>query len=368
VTVDRTSLVSYPTEYEKIAEDVSKNLIQEVISITREHISKHNLTEGEVEYDLLWKFIFDKIGFADSIFINELSYTDYGNILWPGIEKAINEKISIKTFLKRKNLEFMNYKLSTLDTLTEKLILFKLCSAKQIDVTQDSVKCESEALYKVPFIGKRNDLDHNKLLIKSDSWPEKYSEFDIVSTLFPLIPETLFNAIGNYDGRNVNDRVKVVHSYSNGITAFFDQDPVLVNETLGLYNPDSSFFREDINRVYQFHSKRANFGLMEINNRHGDRNSKERNIITAFVAPRELSDVEKENLEKIKVKDQSYYNGVTNGWSILVTGGRNHNNIIIMPGKKSRKELSSALLDEFWKENKDIKFFYLNGEEMKKLD
>ena len=41
LTVDRTSLVSYPEEYEKIAEDISKKLIQEVIAITKQHISKH---------------------------------------------------------------------------------------------------------------------------------------------------------------------------------------------------------------------------------------------------------------------------------------------------------------------------------------
>jgi molecular chaperone HtpG len=190
VTVDRTSLVSYPSEYEKIAEDLSKKLIQEVISITRDHISKHNLKEGEAEYELLWKFIFEKIGFADSIFINELSYTEYGNILWPGIEKATNEKISIKAFLKRKS---------------------------------------------------------------------------------------------------------------------------------------------------------------------------------AFVAPRDLAEPEKETLEKLRTKDQSYYNGVTNGWSILVTGKQSHN-VVILPGKKSRKELSSSLPDEFWEENKGLKFLYLNGEEMKKRD
>lgn len=365
VTVDRTSLVSYPAEYEKIAEDVSKKFIQEVIAITRQHISKYDLKEGEIEYDLLWKFIFDKIGFADSIFINELSYTDYGNILWKGIEKLTNEKISIKTFLKRTTLEFRNFKLSAVDKLTEKLILFKLFSATKIDVTNDSVKCESENLYKVPFIGKKNDLDHNKILIKADSWPEKYSEFDIVSTLFPLIPENLFNSISNYDGRKVNERVKVVHAYGNGITAFFDQDPVLVNETLGLYTPESSFFEREVNRVYQFHNKRATFGLMEINDRHRDRNSKRQFVITAFVAPRDLIDVEKEKLEKIKTKDPSYYNGVTNGWSILVTGSRSHN-MVILSGKKSRKELSSSLPDEFWEENKEIKFLYLTGEEMKR--
>lgn len=365
LTVDRTSLVNYPSEYEKIAEDISRKLIQEVISVTRQHISKHHLKEGELEYDLLWKFIFERVGFADSIFINELSYTDYGNILWPGIEKATKEKISIKDFLERAHLEFKDFNLSTLDKLTEKLILFKLISANKIDVTNESIKCESNGLYKAPFIGKKNDFEFNKILIKSDSWSEKYAEFDIVSSLFPLIPQHLFDALGNFEGTKVNDRVKIVHAYSNGITAFFDQDPLLVSETLGLYTPDSKLFEKETNRVYSFDKKRSTFGLMEINGRFGDRNSREQIVIVAFIAPRQLNDIEKGKLEEIKDKDKSYYNGVTNGWSILVTGTENHN-MIILPGNKTRKELSSVLPDEFWQKNKDIKFKYLNGEEMTK--
>lgn len=362
LTVDRISLVSYPSEYEKSAKEISKKLIQEVISKTREHISKHKLNKEELE--LLWKFVFDKIGFADTIFINELSYTDYGNIQWAGIETATKEKLSIKNFLKREKLEFENFNISSLDKLTEKLLLFKLVSADKIDVTSNSVKCETKKLYKAPFIGKRNDLNHTKILIKADSWDNKYSEFDIVSSLFPLIPEYLFNAIDDFERTKVNDRTKVVQAYGNGITAFFDQDPLLVNETLGLYTADSSPFEKNINKVYQFDKKRANFGLMEINDRFGDRNSKEQIVFTAFVAPRKLSNVEEEKLDELKTKDSSYYNGVTNGWSILVTGRRNHN-MIILSGKKSRKELSSALPTDFWKENNDIQFKYLNGKEMK---
>ncbi|MDP3929465.1 MAG: ATP-binding protein, partial [Bacteroidota bacterium] len=363
LTVDRTSLVSYPSEYEKIAEDISKKLIQEVISKTREHISKHSLRDGELE--LLWKFVFDKIGFADTIFINELSYTDYGDILWNGIEKATKEKLSIKDFLKKEDLVFKDFNFSRLDKLTEKLLLFKLISAKKIDVTIDGVKCKSKKLYKAPFIGKKNDLDHNKILIKADSWDNEYSMFDIVSSLFPLIPEHLFNAIGKYDGTKVNNRVKVVHNYSNGITAFFEQDSLLVNATLGLYTADSNLFEKSVNRVYQFDKKRANFALMEINSRFGNKNSSEQTVLTAFVAPRQLSDIEREKLEAIKDKDKSYYDGVINGWSILVTGRRNHN-MVILSGQKSREELSSALPDEFWDENKDVTFKYLNGQEMTK--
>lgn len=362
LTVDRTSLVSYPSEYEKNAEEISKRLIQEVISKTRNHISNYKLEQKELE--LLWKFVFEKIGFADSIFINELSYTNYGDIQWSGIEKSTGEKLSIKGFLEKSKLELKNFNISELDRLTEKLILFKLISADKIDVTSEAVKCETNKLYKAPFIGKRNDLDHNKILIKADSWNNEYSEFDIVSSLFPLIPKHLFDAVGGYEGTKVNDRTKIVHAYGNGITAFFDQDPLLVDESLGLYTADSRPFEKNINRIRQFDKKRASFGLMEINDRFGDRSSKSQIVLTAFVAPRELNEIEKEKLEELKTKNSSYYNGVINGWSMLVTGRHNHN-LIVLAGKKSRKELLSALPNDFWEENKDLEFKFLDGKEMK---
>ncbi len=361
LTVDRTSLVNYPSEYEKNAEEISKKLIQEVISKTRHHISKYNLEENELE--LLWKFVFDKIGFADSVFINELSYTDYGDIFWKGIKKATNEEISIKEFLKRENIEFKDFNFSTLDKLTEKLLLFKLISADKIDVKDDSVICESKQLFKATFIGKKNDLNFNKILIKSDSWADKFTEFDIVSSLFPLIPEHLFNAINDFERIKVNHRTKIIHAYGNGITAFFDQDPLLVHETLGLYTPDSNLFENETNRVYEFDKKRANFGLFEINERFGE-SIEQQIVLTAFIAPRELNESEKEKLEQLKDKDQSYYEGVTKGWSILVTGRKTHN-MVILPGNKSRKELSAVLSNEFWEENKGLTFKYLNGDEMK---
>ena len=362
LSVDRTSIVSYTSEIEKIAEEISKRLIKDVILKTRDHISKYELRQKELE--LLWKFVFEKIGFADSIFINELSNTDYGDIQWLGIEKVTGEKLSIKDFLERDKLEFKNFNVSKLDQLVEKLILFKLISADKIDVTNECIKCEAKKLNKAPFIGKRNDSNFNKILIKADSWNNEYSEFDIVSSLYPLIPERLFNAIRGIEGNKINDRTKIVHAYGNGITAFFDQDPLLVNEKFGLYTNNTRFFEKKVNRVNQFDNKRANIGLMEINDQFSDRNSKIQIVLTAFITPRELNELEMQSMDALKTDDSSYYNGVTTGWSILVTGKSNHN-LIILAGMKSREELSSALPNNFWEENKDIEFKFLDGKEMK---
>lgn len=360
LSVDRTSLVNYPLNYEEKAEDVSKKLIQEIISKTREHISRYELQERELE--LLWEFVFNKIGFADTVFINELSHTDYGDVFWAGIEKITQKKLSIKDFMEAEMLELKNFNLSTLDKLTEKMLLFKLISANKIFVTSNSVRCETKAISKAPFIGMKNDPDFNKILIKSDVWDDEYTEFDIVSSLSPLIPESLFDAIEPDDAIKINDRVKVVRDYSNRVTALFNQDPLLIKELLGLYESDTITFRRDINRVYEFEKKRASFGLTEINEKF-IRGSTEFFVLTAYVAPRELNNAESLKLEQIKSKDPSYYAGVTKGWSILVTG-RNTQNMVILPGKRSCQELSARLSDEFWDENKNITFKYLNGQEM----
>ncbi len=351
LTVDRTRLISYPSDHEKKAKEISNIFIKQVSSIVSEHITNYNLPIEELE--LLWEFVFDKVGFADVAFINALSMTDFGDIFLPKIEQTTNEKLSLKMFLEKENLEFKDFNFSTFDTLTKKPILLKLISAETIEITDDAIKCNVKRQYGAPFIGKKHNSSDKTLLIKADIWPHKYSEFDIVSSLYPLIPESLFDALAYENEWEIdenfvlNNRFKTIYNsdnlyYGGGspITNLFNQDPFLAYET--------------------FEVQRKPFDLFEIK-----QNFREPFVITAFIAPKQLTVLEKFYIEQKKEENESYYNGVTNGWSVLVTGQKSYNTVIL-PGKKSRDELSSALPEDFWISYHHTKFRYLNGEEMKK--
>ena len=83
-------------------------------------------------------------------------------------------------------------------------------------------------------------------------------------------------------------------------------------------------------------------------------------LLTAYIAPVNLTIDEKQKLEEYKETDPEYYKGVLEGWTILTTA-KAIDNTIVMPGKRERQELIDKLSDKFWEEYSDVKFKFLDG-------
>jgi len=359
LSVDRTSIVAYPVECEKEAEVLSLTVLKEILNKAKYHIERFNIEPDSPVFNLLWEYIFEKIGFADTLFINELSHTEYGEIVWKGIKTITGKDISIKNFLVSKEVELKEFNLASLDILTKKIILSKLISAKSIKVQKNSLFIDCEGFLNTNLIEKRNSISDHELLIKSDEWKVDNNEYDIVSNLYPLIPERLFNLLDKMHVQIVNERLKIVHAFSNGITAFFTQSPLLISETLGLYMTENSFGKKQ-NEIFNFERKCSRFALFELNERFYMNKQKEVYFLVVFISPRELTKEEEKELSKIEDKEVSYTKGVKEGWSILVTSMEKEN-IVIIPGKCSRKELVDRLSDDFWEEYKDVTFRFTDG-------
>ena len=85
-------------------------------------------------------------------------------------------------------------------------------------------------------------------------------------------------------------------------------------------------------------------------------------VLTAYIAPRELSDERIKELEVYKETNPSYYKGVTEGWSIIVTGEHdNKANTFIKAGKCTRNELVKLIPISFWEQYKDHVHVFPNG-------
>lgn len=87
----------------------------------------------------------------------------------------------------------------------------------------------------------------------------------------------------------------------------------------------------------------------------------------AYIAPTVLTPKDIELLKQIKESEPQYYEGVTNGWTLLVTN-MDIDNIIIQPGKVDRKTMIGYISDQFWEEYKDWSFTFLDGTKMMKPD
>lgn len=87
----------------------------------------------------------------------------------------------------------------------------------------------------------------------------------------------------------------------------------------------------------------------------------------AYISPASLTPRDIVLLESIKDSEPIYYDGVKNGWSLLVTN-MDIDNMIIRPGKVDRKTMIEQISSEFWNSYSDWTFKFLDGTEMKKPD
>ncbi len=367
LSVDRTSIIEYPTECEKVAEEMSRLLLKEILNTTLNHIVKYNLNSESNEFILVWEYVFAKIGFADTLFINELSDTEYGNIVWKNLNDKLEVNMSIRDFLESENIIVKSFNIMNTDILTEKLLLTKLISAQEVKVSGSNILIRQEKLLKTNLIPRRNTYSEHQLLICADMWDIFDSNFDLVSNLYPLIPKKLFDLLGNTHNRKIKDKIIQGHVLSNGIQSLFSQNPLLINVGLGLYMKRDSHFRNRTNEVYNFENKRSKFWLHELNINTYGQIQNEIYVLLVFINPIELTKDQNDSLEKYINDDPSYVKGVREGWSLLATS-KDIDNIIICPGKTTREHLVSLISDEFWDEYKDCTFKFTDNTIMKKIE
>lgn len=100
---------------------------------------------------------------------------------------------------------------------------------------------------------------------------------------------------------------------------------------------------------------------------NGDVDCKEyRLVLTAYIAPKRLSIEEKKDVDKFKKSNPSYYKGVTEGWSLIVTSEPDEKmNTFIKAGKCTRKKMVQLLPQSFWKKYSDHIHIFPNGKLLK---
>ena len=198
-------------------------------------------------------------------------------------------------------------------------------------------------------------------LVPAPDDSECFKEYDLISNLYPLVPERLTKALIRYERINMEikgARAYRVSDYSNAYTALFNQDARTIHPVHGLYSIDRHFERESETYINAFDNKRSNFQFFDFG--YDRMQDKKGMMLFAYVAPRELTP--KDQVEIVKFRDTlpDYYQGVMEGWTVLITAMR-IDNLIVLPGKRTRAEMISKLSPEFWEEYKDFEFRFLDG-------
>ncbi|WP_407531869.1 HD domain-containing protein [Elizabethkingia meningoseptica] len=357
ISVDRKSIINYPEECEESVEEISLEYIKQTVEITKEHIKKYNILDDSLEFNLMWDYVFDRINFADILFINELSETEYGDIQNRELSRVVGKNISINDFVNSKKVNLQNFHFGKLSLLTQKLLLSKLISSDSIDVVNEIVEVNMKKFNK-NFISKNGyEFSEDKLLFKAKRWDVFNEDYDLITDLFPIIPAKLFDKLDGYHVEKISDTIISIHNYSNGLLGVFLQSPLLIHSKLGMYIGQRSYNKST--NIYNFDNKRSNITIFELNDRYSLRQEKKAFVLMAFISSIELSESDKQAL--LKYQDETdYIKGTKEGWSLLITSMEKEN-VIIIAGKATREDLVNKLSDNFWEEYRDYEFKFTDG-------
>ncbi|PFP05758.1 HD domain-containing protein [Bacillus thuringiensis] len=359
ISVDRNNITKLSDSLVKQFEELAVLVVEKIIQSVQLHLKQYDGLLTKKQKLIMWDYIFKKF---DSLTELLIKYTVEISADLPLVDISLflEEHYNVTNFVTREVVEFNKLDLRYLNKIEKLIMMGKLLDAKDITVTSDKVIVKSQSLKIFKHERSYRDDDMLPAVIKADSWGGDHEEYDLVSSLWPIVPERLYKKFNDF---NIQDiiigRSKTTDTSSNSLAGLAKIDPVLVHPIMGIFSKREDSFWRKSNWVGRFENPVAKFWLFELN-QHGDliRENNEDFFLFVFIPPKELSDEELTILEDFK-NDIDYYNGVKNGWSILILG--NTGEWVIMPGITKREELVKLIKPSFWKRNNKIVYSFVDG-------
>ena len=371
LSVDRKDLIQEDDDrFELISKEVVKKVIEEAINRAQQHIRKYNIHRGSELYNMVWECVFRNFSYSSSILTDVLSQHVYNNIEWSNLSSYFGNNITIGEFINMQHVQVADYDYRRLNNVSQILLLNKLRSAIEIEVNINDVSIISALPNEDTVLNCdiEEEFDRKIYFARANNYGSTFDEYDIISNLYPIVPSYLYDLAEGYEKATSNSHLKKINNYSNGIAAFFEQNPLEIDEELGLYMEDNGRFRRQETHVRTLKTKRGEFYFSDIKipSHEDTENNKYRLSLTVYIAPRNLSDIEEQELSAYKETNPAYYKGVREGWSIIVTGEPEAKmNTFIKAGKCTRKDLVKLLPASFWEKFKDHIHVFPNGKLLK---
>lgn len=243
----------------------------------------------------------------------------------------------------------------------------KCINSDLVIVHDDNLYVKSSNYTDIPmgkyYFGNKN-LSLSACAIRADTWEGKYNEYDLVSSLWPIVNPKLFDKLScQLEQKSITSHCKIIDSSGNAIQAIARLNPTLINPNFGIgYKEKSSFNKNNIE--IGIPDQIANgFWLFELS-KHGEteRNEKKSPTLFVYIAPRKLNDLEENLLKEYEEKDKVYVEGVRNGWSIYFLGAMQK--YIIVPGLISRSDIELQIPESFKKITPEISYFDTNNKQV----
>ncbi|PSU88120.1 hypothetical protein, partial [Photobacterium kishitanii] len=363
LSVDRISITSIPNELYEHAEIILSDLIEASLSILNEHIDKHEVNLESQLFNVCLERIFNKFIFFNDILMRKIFDNKISTLPWPILNENLNINISVRDLFFSGQDVIIKPNNKKLNSVTRSLLYSKLNLAHEIHAFDDGVKIKPIGIIDKNIICKVEDEDFGRSLFSADKWDVSNKEYDIITSLLPIIPKKLFDIIvKNQEEINHTGNTVRIQNYNNSIASFFDQDPLMIHPQMGIFYEEDRRIRRQSKKTYSnifnFQKNRGRLFISEINPHEMTKGNK---IIWLYVYVSNEILTDLDLLEIRKIKNQTdYIEGVHNGWSILITGMDDCDKII-KSGKRDRNELVRDIPISFWEKYHDYSFEFTDG-------
>lgn len=362
LSVDRNSITNIPQGLDDSISKLPENLASTVVLEISKHIEHYNLKSGSPEVKKLWNYIFHKFHKFSNWLISQLAVIPEANMILDDISLFREKQVSVGDIIDSQNLVLKRFDSRLLEPTGELVFLGKIVEASNIEVKDIDVRIESSTFRSVTIPMRHFGPDQTlPLVVRADKWEGEYSQYDLVSGLWPIISPSLYDSLlYGYETTEISSKMKAVADHSNSISGLAGIDPAQIHQRLGMFMPERDVFNRKQNLVKKFDRSVNKFWLQELN-QHGEliRKHKQDFILFGFISPRQLSEEELISLEDIKDEDPIYYDGAQNGWSFLILGKTS--DFVILPGVVDRASILAAIKPSFWKKSDNIQYLFTDG-------
>lgn len=379
LSVDRNNVTEIS---KKIIEDLPKKLINEIcgkiVDIMKEYFNKYKFTFESEVYNFTWEYIAIKFRGIIQQLIDSIIKTKDVDFSPKDLGHYLSDSLSIKDIIRGSEVKFRNIDIRNLTYLSKQILTRKSVTAKTITVSNSDIIIESD-------FDKDEKISDTIYAIATDTWEGRYKEYDFVTNLLPFVPEKLYNTLhiemrtffneNQIDySNNVTLGKRAISIDIGSITEIWDLDPLLIHPKLGIFSRgsyncwDNDYMSSEENSLYKFYDSfncsisvsdiicglngfydKSNF-LSDIDKRYA---------IFFYVPPRNLNSNEKQYLDYYKTNDPEYFEGIINGWSILLIGDVPKK--VIVPGILKRDKMINIAKDSSFYTNIKNEFRFADG-------
>lgn len=361
LSVDRRSCVSIPPIDSEL-DQLKTKFVEELTSIIYSHVETEKINVDDHIFSTILNIVVMKFpALADEIF-NQLCSTSLRNAPIPG-HLNFGAEATIEELMQQSDFSLNSVDFRMYEEVYRRILVGKFIDVSAIELSDNSVIVHGANYHGLPIERHRlhdSEVSLSSVAIKADKWDGCYKEYDLVSSLWPIVNPLLFDALqSEYDIRDVSDHCKLLSHSGNGIQGIAQLNATLINPKYGIGLDNDHRFGKKRVLLSNPSSIAKNYWLFELTNHGKDTfDNKKGASLFAFIAPRELSEDEAKKLTEFEQNEPDFVKGVKEGWSILFISNEEY---VIMPGIVEKADIISKIPTSVKSKDPSIAYYNTDG-------